>query len=652
MIYFISDTQSNFENDYELSTIEKAVEYCTSKPVLAVDTETEGLDFTSDKMIMFQIGDKDNQFVIDTRFISIEPFREVLESDKHLKILHNAKFDYKFIKRWANITMENVYDTFLTEKVLTCGKDLRYGLGHLCLRYLKVELKKEVRLQFTTLGGSPFSVSQITYGAKDVEHLCAIRELQLPLIESLKLHNVVELENSATLGFADIEYNGLDIDREAWLEIAKHSAQEAHEISVNLDKMIIIDRQFDEFVANYLQGDLFIPKEQLRDVLIKWTSPKQVLAVFKKLVPKLENVNGKDMYKYRREFPLIDRYIQYKEKKKLSTSYGESFFKFVASDGKIHTNFNQILDTGRVSSSKPNMQQIPADNRFRNCFVAPKDWCFVSSDYSSQELNVIAFGSKDPVWLDALTKGQDLHSVCAELVYGDGWKDAAEDDCAYYGYSTGANVMSYKKDSNGVDVRCYPKQKCKCPAHKKLRTNVKTVNFGLAYGMGPSKLADTLSIDLKDAETLIKEYFKAFPSIGAFLDKLGTYGKKFGYIKTFPPYNRKRWFPEWYPSITKNKSSIKELSSIERASKNTPIQGCSADMTKLALIKIRAFIKNNNAPVKMVMTVHDQIDTICSIDYADKWVVKMTQLMESAALEVVTNGLLKSDTNISKSWEK
>jgi len=631
MIYFISNTKS-LDATFKDATIDDVVEYCGSKPVLGVDTETEGLDFTSDKMIMFQIGDKDNQFVIDTRFISIEPLKDILESRKQLKILHNAKFDYKFIKKWANITMENVYDTFLAEKVLNCGKDLRYGLGHLCLRYLKVELKKEVRMQFTTIGGNPFSDSQITYGAKDVEHLCAIRELQLPFVESLKLQAVVDLENQATLGFADIEYNGLDIDRDAWIELSKESTKEAHDIGVNLDKMIIIDRQFDEFVATYLQGDLFIPTSELRDVLIKWTSPKQVLAVFRKLVPKLENVNGKEMYKYRREFPLIDRYIQYKEKKKLSTSYGEDFFKFVSSDGKIHTNFNQILDTGRVSSSKPNMQQIPANNKFRNCFVAPKDWCFVSSDYSSQELNVIAFGSKDPVWLNALTNGQDLHSVCADLVYGEKWYAAAEEDCAYF-----------VQDA---------KQKCRCPEHKKLRTNVKTVNFGLAYGMGPSKLADTLSIPLKDAETLIEEYFIAFPSIGAFLDKLGNYGKKFGYIKTFPPFNRKRWFPEWYPSIAKNKSSIKELSSIERASKNTPIQGCSADMTKLAIIKIREFLSNNDVPVKMVMTVHDQIDTICDIKYADVWVTKMTELMEEAALAVVTNGLLKSDTNISKSWEK
>ena len=123
-------------------------------------------------------------------------------------------------------------------------------------------------------------------------------------------------------------------------------------------------------------------------------------------------------------------------------------------------------------------------------------------------------------------------------------------------------------------------------------------------------------------------------------------------IKTFPPYRRKRWFPTWYPKMWDSITAKMELGSIERASKNTPIQGASADMTKLALIYIRNHIRKFNLPVKIVMTVHDQIDTICKVDYADDWKYQMTELMEQAALKVVTNGLLKADTNISKSWEK
>ena len=629
MIYFISNTQSMSSN-FKSATIEDVVEYCKDKKVLGVDTETEGFDFTTKKMIMFQIGDADNQYIIDTRFISIEPLRSILESKNIIKIFHNAKFDYKFIKKWSDITCEGIYDTFLVELVISCGKSLGYGLKDLCKRYLNVELNKDVRNQFIGLTGQPYKDDQIVYGAKDVEYLCKIKELQLKTIQKYKLENVVQLENEVVKSFADMEYNGLDLDVDSWKKLESLNTNKADALLLNLDLMVKEDHRLQKFVAKYIQGDMFTPIEELRDINIKWTSPKQVLETFQCLIPKLDNVNGKAMYKYRFKFPLIDQYVKYKEAMKLCTSYGDAFFKNLSGDNKIHTNFHQILDTGRVSSSKPNMQQIPAHNSFRNCFVAPEGWSFVSADYSSQELNVIAFGSKDPVWLKALEEGQDLHSTCAELVYGEQWLTSGEEDCEYIS----------------------KKEKCNCPSHKKLRTNVKTINFGLAYGMGPNKLADTLNISIDNAKLLIEKYFEAFPAIKGFLDKLGNFGKKFGYIKTFPPYNRKRWFTNWYPRIWDNKSSSMELGSIERASKNTPIQGASADMTKRALVLMRDHIKEFDLPIKLVMTVHDQIDTICRNDYLDKWTVNMKELMEDAALEIVTNGLLKAEVTVSNCWEK
>ena len=629
MIYFISNTQS-ISSSFKSATIEDVVEYCKDKEVLGVDTETEGFDFTSKKMIMFQIGDANNQYIIDTRFISIEPLRDIMESSEIIKIFHNAKFDYKFIKKWSGITCEGIYDTFLVELVISCGKSLGYGLKDLCERYLNVTLNKEVRNLFIGLTGQPFTDDQIIYGAKDVEYLCKIKDLQLPTIQQYKLENVVALENEVVKSFADMEYNGLDLDAEEWKKLEDLNADKSDLLLINLDLMLTEDHRLKKFVAKYIQADMFTNIKDIRKVNVKWTSPKQVLKVFQTLIPKLDNVNGKEMYKYRFKFDIINTYVEYKEAMKLCTSYGDAFFKNLKGDNKIHTNFHQILDTGRVSSSKPNMQQIPGDNRFRNCFIAPKGWSFVSADYSSQELNVIAFGSKDPVWLKALEEGQDLHSTCAELVYGDQWLTSGEDDCAYLSR----------------------KAKCNCPTHKKLRTNVKTINFGLAYGMGPNKLADTLNISIDDAKLLIEEYFKAFPAIKGFLEKLGNFGKKYGYIKTFPPYNRKRWFTNWYPRIWDNKSSSMELGSIERASKNTPIQGASADMTKKALILIRDYISLYDFPAKIVMTVHDQIDTICKNDQIKNWSIIIKQLMEEAALEIVTNGLLKAEVSVSKCWEK
>ena len=616
---------------YQSAMIGDVVRYCETKQILGVDTETEGFDFTTKKMIMFQIGDADQQFVIDTRRVSIEPLRNILQNKNILKIFHNAKFDYKFIKKWSSIICEGVYDTYLVERVLNCGKqNYGYGLKDVCKRYLDVDLDKEVRNKFIGLASKPFTDNQIVYGAKDVEYLIKIRTHQLPLIIRNQLDRVVDLENEVVLAFADIEYNGLDLDTESWKKIEKVNTEKADGLQDSLDNMVTLDPRLDRFVSKYVQADLFTAVEDLRKIDIKWTSPKQVLEVFQCLVPKLDNVNGKQMYKYRFQYPLIDKYVKYKEAMKLCTSYGDAFFKNLSNDNKIHTNFHQILDTGRVSSSKPNMQQIPADNIYRNCFTAPDGWSFVSADYSSQELNVIAFGSKDPVWIKALQNNEDLHSTCAELVYGEEWLNAAEDDCAY------------------MKLR----MKCNCPKHKKLRTNVKTINFGLAYGMGPNKLADTLNISVDGAKVLIEKYFQAFPAIKGFLDKLGNFGKKFGYIKTFPPYNRKRWFSTWYPKIWNNKSSVMELGSIERASKNTPIQGASADMTKKALVFIRDYVAAHNLPVKVVMTVHDQIDTICRDDQVSDWAVVMKGLMEKAALEIVSNGLLKAEVTVSNCWEK
>jgi len=616
---------------YQSAMIDDVVRYCQTKQILGVDTETEGFDFTTKKMIMFQIGDENQQFVIDTRRVSIEPLRNILQNKNILKIFHNAKFDYKFIKKWSDIICEGIYDTYLVERVLNCGKqNYGYGLKDVCKRYLDVDLDKEVRSKFIGLASKPFTDNQIVYGAKDVEYLIKIRTHQLPLVDRNQLNRVIDLENEVVLAFADIEYNGLDLDSESWKKIEKVNTEKADNLQDSLDHMVTLDPRLDRFVSKYVQADLFTAVEDLRKIDIKWTSPKQVLEVFQCLVPKLDNVNGKQMYKYRFQYPLIDKYVKYKEAMKLCTSYGDAFFKNLSSDNKIHTNFHQILDTGRVSSSKPNMQQIPADNIYRNCFTAPDGWSFVSADYSSQELNVIAFGSKDPVWIKALQNNEDLHSTCAELVYGEEWLNAAEDDCAY------------------MKLR----MKCNCPKHKKLRTNVKTINFGLAYGMGPNKLADTLNISVDGAKVLIEKYFQAFPAIKGFLDKLGNFGKKFGYIKTFPPYNRKRWFSTWYPKIWNNKSSVMELGSIERASKNTPIQGASADMTKKALVFIRDYVAAHNLPVKVVMTVHDQIDTICRNDQVSDWAVVMKGLMEQAALEIVSNGLLKAEVTVSNCWEK
>tara|TARA_Y100000817_G_scaffold96145_1_gene74833 strand:+ start:982 stop:2835 length:1854 start_codon:yes stop_codon:yes gene_type:complete len=604
-------------NDIQTATIQECQAYCESKTVLGVDTETEGFDFTCKKLIMFQIGDRDRQYVIDTRDVDITPLKEVLQSNSIVKVLHNAKFDYKFIKKWAGISLEEIYDTFLAERVINCGKqDYGYSLSRCVERYIGHTLDKETRNKFIGLKGQPFTVDQITYGANDVVYLLDIREKQLAKIHSLELQQVTRLENAVVKVFSEIEYEGLNIDEDKWTAMAEQNVKLAYEQELKLDDIVLAHPLLQHYRVP-VQVDMFAAMDEVRKTHIKWSSPLQILELFQHLVPNLEDVNGKKLNKHRYKHPLIDEYIRYKERTKLANAYGTKFFNYVNCDGKVHTNFSQILDTGRVSSSKPNMQQIPSDNTFRNCFTAPEGWVFVSSDYSSQELNVIAYGSQDPVWLEALEKGLDLHGVCADLVFEDKWRSADAD------------------------------------AKKKLRTQIKAINFGLAYGMGPFKLADTLQISKAEAEDLIEKYFTEFPNIRDFLTKLGTFGTRNGYITTFAPFKRRRWFDTWFPKIWDDRSKMQEFGSIERASKNTPIQGSSADMTKLALIYIHREIEESwSDSVKIVMTVHDQIDTICKEEVSDAWSIKMTELMEKAAKIIIPNGLLKADTNISQTWEK
>lgn len=608
----------------EVVTIQEAVDYCNSIDIIAVDTETTGLNHIDDKMIMLQIGDDKQQFVIDTRCVGIEPLKHILEGDK-IKVLHNVKFDYKFLRQY-NIRLNNVWDTMLTSQVIHCGKEMSHSLDSVLGRELNITMDKSVRSNFINKGSDEFTESEIVYGAKDVEYLIQLYHSQSVTVIQHNLVQITELENKAALAYADIEYNGIGLDKDNWLKLAKKAAYKVKSMCDVLDTYIESNPKLNKFVDDYVQGDLFMDVSQLRKVNVKWSSPKQVLDVFKTYGLDIDDVNAKNLHVHSKN-DFVKTYIKYKEQAKLATSYGDKFLENVDSDGRIRTSFKQILNTGRVASGKPNMQQIPAHNDYRNCFISGyDDWVFVSGDYSSQELCIIATGSKDPVWIKALEDGEDLHSVCADLVYGKEWQDAADPDCAYM----------------------QSKAKCNCSKHKKLRTNVKSINFGLAYGMGPHKLADTLLISISQAEKLIAKYFTAFPAIKNFLESLGNYGKQNGHIRTYAPYRRIRWFNGWDGINTDNAV----MGKIERASKNTPIQGSGADMCKSALIMVRDHIYHNNLPVKLVMTVHDQIDTIVHKSYADTWRYTLQDIMEASTLDIIPSGLLKAETEISTVWKK
>lgn len=628
MIYFISNQKLQLQSDsIILLGIDEAISHFKKLDIIEVDTETTGLQYLYDKVLLLQLGNKNNQYVFDLRSVNILALKEILEDKSRLKILQNASFDFKFLKK-LGITLNNMYDTALVERMITTEPYSK--LDQLAFKYLQVELDKDIRMDFTFI--TNFTEKHIIYAANDVRYLSLIRDRQLPIIQHYKLENWLKVELKLLEVLPEIEYEGIKLDVSYWQELDKSARDMVEKTKLQLDNIIMDSEDLSKYYVSVYQLDLF--DEAVKKLQINYSSPQQVLKLFRIRFPELESTNQEIISKggYSNKEP-IKTYLQYKDWSTRVSKYGIKFLENLDKQDRIHTSFDQLKDTGRLGSANPNMQNIPGTNEYRNAFIPNyDDWVFVSSDYSSQELALIAHDSQDETWLNALSSGQDLHSVNAELLFGDEWKNAAESDCAFYA-----------KTQQG-----YAKEKCSCPRHKKLRTAVKTLDFGLSYGMSATKLADTLEIEEESAQQMIDDFFEVFPKVKESLDYSANFATHNGYIRTMSPVGSIRFFPEWDDKST----PFAVKGQIEREGKNTKIQGTGAMMTKIALIYIHDYIQKNNYPAKIVMTVHDQIDTIVRKSHASEWKNIVTRHMEKAGQLFIPSGFLKADTSINDKWTK
>ena len=395
-----------------------------------------------------------------------------------------------------------------------------------------------------------------------------------------------------------------------------------------------LNNQYDELNAyllkhhrKLLEEEKFLIKKNT--VTINLDSPKQRLVLFRMIAPDLQSTAADEIKNLKN--PFFKLYTQYIRKKKLVTSYGETWYNFVGSDGKIRPQYvDQVLDTGRVSMKKPGMMTLPADegsefgDRYREPFKPTPGFKLVTGDYSSQELCIIAYLAQEEVWMDALKNGKDLHSICANLVFKDKWTKAGGDP-----------------EGNS---------KPKSMEAKKLRSFTKTISFGLAYGGGPGMLAGRLNIKMNEASDLIGSYFYAFPKLKKYFEGLSEFGINNGFVMTAPPFKRRRYFANW------NSDYIhpKDVSIIGRQSKNTPIQGTGADGSKTAMIYIKDFITKNNLDdkVHIVFMLHDAVVTEAREDFAEQWAEIMKELLESAHEINIPGRLIKAEMQITDYWTK
>lgn len=720
MIYVIGQAPQSAL--YDFGTFEDWYEWIIKLREYELDVETTYADhWKSKKLQTIQFGYNGIQWVIQPKVLTQEQAQkliEVLQNDLQIKIIHNAYFELTIFKLYG-ITIRNVYCTWLAEKILFNGDSLKgYGLDDIALRRLFIVLSKDEDVRFN-FGDGVLTEAKVLYAAQDVTYLTGIKRMQLLELHTEDLDWVASLEFDAVISYAWMTAEGIAMNKEKWLEnvdIARPIVQAANdklnkwlfdetfkykaielkylneqdEVRVNFnshhDKRDLLQMleptltgSSKAYLLKWLRDNPHHPNhkgvhacqvglwedmlqyftKEHRDAMIRkgllrpawtpeinWNSPDQVLPLFKMVDPRLPGLSADALGNFPHR--ISEDLGEYKDKLKLIGQYGEDFFKYIEEDGKVRSSVNQIVDTGRISMRKPNMQNIPAKEEvgmiYRNCFIPPPGFKVVDSDYISQELVLIAIFSQDPVWLGALRRGEDLHSVCADLVYGNQWRAAAIEGCKYY-----------ERKEDGTFAR----QKCKCPGHKTMRTDIKTINFGLAYGMSKFKFARTKGCSVAEADATIKLYFVKFPNIRKTLDGFGKFAYTRGYIKTYAPFFRKRWFPEWkyHKNAVKYHPEPKYnavLGAIQRAGMNTPIQGTAADCAKLSICMIRWYIEDNNLYdlVKLVVQVHDQNTTFAREDFADEWNPILTKLMCDAAKVFVPNGLLGAETNTTDVWSK
>lgn len=619
MINFVSKNKHLFTNpDIRETDISEVFNWLDNNKIIGFDTETTGFSCYTSDLLCYQIGNYDTQFVIDSNTFPIILFKKYFEDKGNLWLLQNFKFDGRFLlKHGINIWPMQIYDTFLVECILTTGLDIRnLGLDDLTLKYCNIKLDKTVRGEINRLG---LNSRVIKYAADDVVYLEQIMKKQLEQIVELDLINVLNLENEVVKVFTLMEFHGVKLDVLKWKEVIKTVNLETVKLENDLDKIIITDSKFTSFRPKYTQVKMFGIEEGLK---INWSSNQQKLAICKTIDPALTSVGDRELQKIKYKHQLIKTLISYTKFTKLKTSFGEGFLKFVDEDSRIRANIWQILSTGRISVSEPNLNQIPSKGDLakviRSCFIPETGYKIVGGDFSGMELRIIAEFSKDEVWLNAFKDGQDLHSVLCAMTFDIPIENVKQE-------------TPFKKGVTYRDVQ-------------------KTINFGLAYGMSEFKLADTMEIPVKQAKEIIEKFFKAVPKVERFLTLLGNLGKKRGYIKTALPYGRIRWFQEWETAVETD--DFKILGSIERASKNSPIQGTNGDIIKQALIDVQEEIYQNNWDVKIILAVYDEIQTECHENQADEWKIKLDELMVNAAKKVLKDVPVVVDCSINDFWQK
>jgi len=364
------------------------------------------------------------------------------------------------------------------------------------------------------------------------------------------------------------------------------------------------------FKEELIKRDILIPKNTIS---INWGSPKQRITIFRWIAPDLESTQKEYLEEVAYKHEVIAYYLEHYQKYSgMVSKFGLNYFEHVEEDGRVRTNINPIINTGRMSSSKPNILNIINDKRYRACFIADEGKQFVMTDFQSEELVVTAIFANEPLWVDAIKAGHDLHSINASNILKDKWKEGTLEGC------------SFEKN----------KRKCKCPEHKKLRGFSKAISFGSLYGLSKFGLAFRLKVSEDEAEEMLKDFFKTLPRINKLLNAASNFALSHLYSPEFVLGACR---------FVEKRKIYYDTNSVRRTAANFLIQGSGASILKIALSLIWRHAKYKGHYVVPVVAPYDEIVLEVDTQHAEYWKDKLQYYMELAGRLALGESLLKTD---------
>ena len=557
----IKTTQHEYklvENEEELHNL---CDFFITKEYVSIDTETTSTDAISAELVGLSFSVEENKaFYVpipannEEAIKYVQIFKPLYESDKIMKIGQNIKYDYEVLSRYGVTLQGKMFDTMIAHYLIQ--PELHHNMDYMAetlLGYQTIHIEELLgpkgKKQKNMRDLSPTDIYE--YAAEDADITLRLKNVLEPRLKELGVEELFwNIEMPLVRVLADMELNGVCLDTEALQDTSKIFTERMKQYEQEIYK-----EAGEEFnISSPKQvGDILFGKLQIMDKPKKTKTGQYVTS--EEVLQSLESKS-----------PIVRNILNYRGMKKLLSTYIDALPKLInPRTGHIHTSFNQALTaTGRLSSSDPNLQNIPVrtddGKEIRKCFIPEEGCLFFSADYSQIELRIMAHLSEDENMMEAFREGHDIHRATAAKIWH-------------------------------VDI-----DKVTDAQRKK----AKQANFGIIYGITTYGLAQRMDIPNSEAKELIEGYFRTFPKVQAYMEQVKEEARAKGYAETL--FHRRRYLAD----INSRNATVRGFA--ERNAINAPIQGTEADIIKVAMVRIWERFKKEGIRSKMILQVHDELN--------------------------------------------